>query len=270
LGQPRLILPLIWLRPDGLEADTEDQAVQRLREAQWVDVSELRRSDPGSREYRMHMEELAERLHETVVAVENAPPVAPLAPTSGADIDLPGLDDLVEAADVASTQVAEGLQGLTASLVRFGVDLGELEMPTPGDGALSPQAFRAWATRTAEAMAPNTAELQATVRAAQAGWTALDSAVNDLLRWAETLPPSHRSQGIDDFFRQIEALDAQIGVVLESAEIIELRDGTRAVSTLSRQLRPMAQAVDAVLTFLAEARTGTTAWLRMGGRGTRR
>jgi len=133
-GEPRLILPLLWVAVEGTDVVAADDPVRRaLLDSQYIDVSDVRRLDRGSHEYDVKLENVTNRLRETVLARDRglAVTAAPIeaaaqapshdAPESDVLTALerleelePRFSDAVEAFGHALSSVADALTGSPA------------------------------------------------------------------------------------------------------------------------------------------------------------
>jgi Domain of unknown function (DUF4143)/TIR domain len=262
LDEPGLVLPLLWLPTPSLTSpsdDGDDEVVRRLREAQWVDVTDLRFEEPVSMTYRRRLEDLAGRLHETIGTVDARRLSGDMDPVAGPQPDGPGLDDLLEDAEAAQELVIDGFAALTDALTQVHTNLASLPELPPSAG--SARVLRAWATRTAEVLAPPAEDLDAAVVRTRSGWAALDDAVTGVIRWAEALPPTSRPAGMRDLADQMVALRDEFDAVTAAPGIADLDDSLRVVAAASRRLRPVARAVEASLILVRDLRASTAGWV---------
>lgn len=250
-GRPPLVVPVIWRRPPLEPSD--DLVVERLVEAGEEDVGELRFVEPEAAPYRRRLEQLAVRLHDTISAADVVDDPTPDAP------------ELIDRVDDVAAAVAGEWEVLAAALVRVGVSLDGITVPSD-TGRTSPRAIRAWATRAVELTAPAAAGLDEAVGTMRRRWAELDDAMNGLLAWAGDLPAAQRPPALLETLDQIESLRQASDQLLGAPDIVDLAHHVREVTAASRRLRPVGRAVEAALSLVAEMRAGTVAWLGMRDR----
>lgn len=261
LGQPRLVLPLIWREPPALRAAGDDDLlVAALRKAQWEPVDDLRLRDPGSMEYRTKLEALAERLNQTIVSLDRPQPSVGVTPVAAAEQD--GDDDdlleLVIDVEDRSQQVVHEFGGLEAAAREFDIEMRSLPQLAPAAG---PRQVRVWAGQVAATMEPATAGLQSATRVVRERWTELDERVTQLLRRVDEISSDEQqSTALRDSITELH--DTFSGVADDPA-MTELRSTLARVAAMTRRLRPVAGSVRAALDLMSEMRASTVAWLQL-------
>lgn len=115
LEAEELIMPILFVDVDGLDDDSDDEAVALVAQTQYVDWRKLRLSDETSAEYRQAVNSCAKRLADVSAAYAAREAVLPAAaPEDDDDWDetQPGMMDLV-------AEVEEKLPQWNASITRL-------------------------------------------------------------------------------------------------------------------------------------------------------
>lgn len=260
LGQPRLVLPLVWRRTPRLEEDSDDLVVQQLRRAQWVVVDELRFAEPDSIAYRRIVESLAERLHQTVETMARQPAATPIE-LGNVEMEQETLDELVVEGETAAESVVEGFNVLVTALNRFGEDLAAIAPGTSAQGWSARQA-RDWALEAGREITPSTEALDDAVSDLKKRWIALDRTTTAIVKRADSFVAAS-DQGLTDLFDVIAELGRQFDEILDDPQLVELGSTLRSVAATSRGFRPAAQAAQGSIALINEMRATITAWLGM-------
>lgn len=266
VGQPKLILPLIWQMPAQLgEEGRGDPVVTSLTQAQWLDVVELRYEDPTSSTYRQLVEKIAGRLHETVVALEarrgDLPGQSAVVPASVDDPDqsLGALELMERAEDLVEQELGPQFDALATALVGVSGTLTSVGAPPSSTSARS---VSAWAARAAETLDVPRGKLEQAVTSLRQTWAEFDDVVTGFLRQVDDLPSSHRPA---ELFDQLDELHRQLDEIVEQPELADLRLVLRGVAAMSRRLRPVAVCVESALDLVSQMRASARGWLQLRG-----
>jgi predicted AAA+ superfamily ATPase len=260
MREPRLLLPLVWRKPRELdEAPADDPVTAALRAAQWEDAGdELRYPDPSSGTYRRRLDQLAERLHHTVVAVERrAASRAGLDPSradGGGALAGDLLADFGQFEELADAFPAE-LDKLRAQVAGMSGVMTALGSPPQEPSARS---ARAWANRAAQALAAPAEGLNEALESTRGAWSELDVVISRVVSSISDEPALSGLPGAAEFLAQVRDLPATLDGF--AAGVDEMLGMLAVLARMSRQLRPFAGAVQAAVSLFVEMRAAAQAW----------
>ncbi|MGH9897083.1 MAG: toll/interleukin-1 receptor domain-containing protein, partial [bacterium] len=209
VGEPKLMLPLIWRMPPGLlDAPPDDPVVAALRSAQWEEIGDLRYADPTSGDYRRKLDHLAERLHETALALEAKVAPSDLTEMSANDKG-PELEadlfDAFEKFEEFGGRWPTEIDELLAEVNSVADTLTGLGAPPQ---APSTRVVRAWATRAAEALSEPIGRLDSAVEAVRGTWAELDRTVSHVLAQINSVPALMGQPAVAEFLNGVRGLPA--------------------------------------------------------------
>lgn len=244
VGEPRLLLSLIWIEPPNFEgADRNDPVVKAIKESQYLTGTHLRDLKPGTIEYRQALEQLAARLHQTIE--RRGADAAPLdAPADDSDVfeKMARFEALKEPLQDAVREYGDAFTDLTSTLTAN---------PLPRDDAAAmPAAFM----RIGREMAGPSERLNVASRLLTKTWSEIDEVLADVVAVFSRLPDSAKATLRDP----LEALHGQLSL----PGIEEIGGQLQMLGGVSRHLRPMSDAMRGAIETLVRIRTSAGAWVR--------
>jgi len=238
----RLILPLLWV--DVTHTDVvanNDPVLERIRASQWEDVTNIWQLTPNGPEYTAIVRHAAARLHETIASRDKA------APT---EIEPEGAD-LIELTE----QLTEAQEMLTQAMDRYSKaidEVGELLNTQTSLDLSNPRAAESAFTRLAVVTNEPRHNLDLATNDVNQAWNHLASVIEAIAKM-----PLPDDLG-DEVRRALElAEDALVVPDLEEAE-----QAVRMMSSLSRQLRPLAKTLSGALQVVRSVQASASAWSR--------
>lgn len=122
LNAEDLILPILFVNVEGLDQDSEDEAMALVARTQYVDWRVLRLADENSAEYRKAVNDCATRLAEVSAAYAERQTVLPeeVVDEEHWDESEPGLIDLVASVEDIMPQWNESISNLPEPTARIG------------------------------------------------------------------------------------------------------------------------------------------------------
>ncbi|MEV4738073.1 MULTISPECIES: DUF4143 domain-containing protein [unclassified Microbacterium] len=242
-GEPRLLLPLLWVDIDATDVVPKDDPVrQRLLDTQWIDVKAVRALQPDSIEYEQLVERVAIRLRSTLEA-RNAP-----GKMSEPAAEEPDLIDLVTSMNGHREQLDEAVRAFTSSFDEIGSAFRAEPLPQTADMHAASTVFARIGQRLEE---PSASLIAATEELGEA-WQRVDSDISEFVRLASAFPRATREELSESLAGLSRALD-QPGI--DQMETI-----VNMMSGISRQLRPTGRALGGALQLVRGISGSAQAW----------
>ena len=246
VSDPKRLLSLIWIMPPGFEqADANDPVIKAVRNTQYLQGTHLKDLEPGTREYRKALEVLAARLDETI-----SKPMAQAATTVPERVADTDLVDVMEEFEQLQMPLQLAMQGFGEAFQSVGDAFKDVAPAT----SQSPQALRAAFHQMSVKLSDPARHLQEASSAVAGEWARLDGimgALTELARGAgEPVTSSLREQ--------LLALGAQLN--LPGMDQFEVQ--AAGLGKLSRQLRPVSEALTTGLVTVRRIQEDARAWSR--------
>lgn len=246
-GDPKLLLPLIWVDIARSTVTSEDPVRKKLLASQYIDVTSLRNLEPSDRAYTAKLEEIAERLKETVDAR-----------LEGADLNAgePGVREEVDLLDVFQTiedvraRFDTGLAELKRAFAGIGAAFAAEPLPTaPGS---STTATMATLDRLADRLERPGRDLQAATSVVSETWRTFDNQITALVEMVPRLPP----EIVEPLRENLVGLDQ----ALDFRQLDQMEQMITIMGMLSKRLRPPAQALQSTLRLIRGIQDSAEAW----------
>ncbi len=255
IGEPRLVLPLIWRDTPAMSAGSAtDPVIEALKSVQWLDVSELRLLDPNSAAYRRTLDGIVSRLHDTIQSLAAHIP-ASAVPRPGEDEGAPDvIDTLEEFQDIIDQLLPQGNRWIAALGRTTAAMNAQGPAPTHGSAA----AVRTWATRLAGTLAEPAEELGAETDTVREIWSRLDPVVARVIAVAG----GFRTTMTGDQFAEFRSTLAELEHSFDEFD----DDAAAAIGSAAsgigrvRRLRPFANTVLGALRLYRDMRSSAKAW----------
>jgi hypothetical protein len=242
LGEPRLVLPLIWSAIDGLTiVDSEDPVRRLVSSPQAQDVSGLATLEQKSPERKKRLSELADRLHQTIDSLENPAEKKPSDLSDSGD-GSPGLVDAIARLESECTEFTESLAA-TMDL------LGQAFSAIGGPGQMTPK-LATYRNRLEDPVA----KLTKSSKSLTSSWSDVVSGLNGVLH-DPTFGPQLSSP---DLSGQIFDLAAQLEFQGRDEAVVMLA----SLGRVSRMLRPAITALEAALRAVEAVRVSALSWAK--------
>ncbi len=246
---PQLLLPLIWIDISSSDVVAADDPVRRqLMKSNYVDGTALRRLQRDNPEYEALVENLAERLHQTITA---------RAMTTDASLSVHEAqpDDERDVLEVM-TQFSEHQSSFGASIEEFKDAFGEIGSVFQGRQPLNLSPTYG-AARVMQALGEDLKlpvdSLESATASVGQDWQALDADITRIL---------FASRGLMDDSARKSLFDSLDGIVrsldLPGAENMQAQ--LEAMANFSRHLQPMSRVVGAALRLLEGIQESARAW----------
>ena len=238
----KLLLPLMWVEAHGTPGDP---VWQRIQASEYEDVTTLWQLEPGSTAYVAVVRKLAGRLKQTIDSRTAEPPLT----SAGEDLDAgPDMIDLWAHMEPVAQRVATAVESCHAAVNEVGAVIAE----QPGLTLTNPRAAQGALIRLAhQAEAPRRRLVEATADLT-AAWSDLDALVTKLV--ALPLP--------DEWRLELRTLLGGLTGVFENPGAAGAEQVLKSMSSLSRQLRPLAASYSGLLELARNVAASADAWSR--------
>ncbi len=210
-----------------------------------------RRIDSKSAEYRVFVDEIVHRLHDTIESLAAA--AIPAGPADGTETDDSDILDVFEKFEIHTDDFLDLVNAWTGALNATAETLSG-QNPAPQRG--SARAMRTWVTGVASAMRDGVEDLDIRTKAVRSAWAEVDAMMAEILAF-------HRSAGStagmnDDFRDSVRGLAAEFDAI----DAVELANIEAQIGPLRqvRQLRSLARTWLDALDLFKEMRTAAQAW----------
>lgn len=254
LDAVELILPILFVNVDGLDEESDDEAVALVAQTQYVDWRELRLSDENSAEYRQEVNACAKRLAAVSAAYAARETVLP-AVISGDDDDWdetqPGIVDLVAAVEQKMPRWNESITRLPAPTQLIGELVTEAgDKVRSGDAQGKTLGYRILVARDlADQLKEPTCELQQIGEEYVATLMDIDPGVRAVIALAEEQVDEDQKRAACEMFRSLLRMveSSRSANVAVQALIDSLQSPARQFKDLRRPLKTMRSGLRSVL-----------------------
>ncbi|WIB26184.1 AAA family ATPase [Curtobacterium sp. MCSS17_015] len=253
-GDVRLLLPLQWIdtRATGV-VDPSDPVRKALEDSQYIDVTAVRRSEPGSSDWDDMVEEVVSRLRQSIEARTRllaTPTTAVPGARGGAEPDDSDVDALeaLAALETGQAALAEKVVEFQHDLDALGAAMGSYVPPASQSPTAMIASFRALGDR----LQPSVDALEQTTSALGDEWDSFNGSVQTVLRV---------SAGVPDLELTLKESLSAVADIPEMTELEPMREMLVTFGALSADLRPMSRAVDNALRLYKGIREAATGWL---------
>lgn len=248
-GTPGLLLPLMWVDiENNLNVAIEDPVRQRVLAHQYLDVSAARRIDPSSFEYETLTEDVARRLHESIERRFNAHYAG--APATSAPADGAALLDSFRDLELLAGPFAEEAAAFQQAFEAIGETFSSGPILTgTGDG----DAIQAMKMFSAALEGP-TQDLDRATATLSSAWAEFDTGISRIISLTPQLP-SEVSAPLSQKLREMSN-----SFELEDASMEQFLSAVRAMSMVSKDLRPTAQALERAFNLVKGIQSSAQAW----------
>ncbi|WP_435746238.1 DUF4143 domain-containing protein [Microbacterium sp. PMB16] len=243
VGEPSLLLPLIWVDIDGTDVVPKDDPVrQRILASQYVDVTAIRGVEPDSLEYEQFVERVAARLRSTLVA--RASSTHDDAPGE----DAPDLFDLVAAMNNHREMLDSAVADFAGAFDEIGSALRAEALPQIADTHAASAAF----ARIGGRLEGPSAKLISATESLGTAWGLIDGDISEFVKFSSSMPSDVRN----------EIGESLVGLsrALEQPGLEQMDTVVTMMSGISRQLRPTGRALGGALQLVRGISDSARAW----------
>lgn len=242
-GEQQLLLPLLWVDPHGTVPE-QDPVWKRIFASQYQDVTELRLLDRTHPDYLRRVEELANRLHQSIQSATSRS----LERVTNPPADEPDLLEFLEQIEEAQTRMGGEIESFAAALGDVVAVLSSHQAPANPDRTALVRYFEELGRALNE---PSSALRNATGPLA-ADWQRLDEQVTAIAQLGAAANPAARAELTETF------LGLERGV--EIANLDEVVNMLTQLRTASRHLRPAIDSVLESLDLVRSIQSSARAW----------
>lgn len=267
LDAEELILPILFVNVDGLDEDSDDEAISLVARTQYFDWRELRLSDEDSAEYRQAVNSCAKRLADVSAAYAARQTVLPPTATSEQDDDWdetqPGMMDLVAAVELKLPHWNESITRLPKPTQVIGELVGKAgEKMKAGDAEGKTLGYRILVARDlSEELKEPTSELQQIGEDYVATLMDIDPGVRAVIALAEEQVDESQKEAACEMFQSL--LQMVSASRLANVGVQELIDSLQSPARQFKDLRRPLKAMRAGLRSVLDAQAIYDEWERL-------
>jgi predicted AAA+ superfamily ATPase len=259
LGTEAFILPILW--NDLRKTDADDPIASTLRSHQWVDWTVNKFEERESRDYRLAVNAMAERLAEAVdglSSIVTAPAIDTTAPPTESEVDVL---DLMERAEQAVQQLPQATASWQPALLEAFQTMIEALSNVQTGQPTNPASIRAGLAQAAGGLKGPVAHLEEETAKMRLALNQIDDSVHELLAFAVRQPEVADQLGLTAGLETLRnELPESFG--LDPDQLSTFVNQLTTFGALSRELRAPARTLSDAVVFISDMETMLQNWRR--------
>lgn len=259
-----LVLPMIWTPPKALsDQSSTDSVVQRVRATKYIQAMDARNEPRGSKDYIRVVNEVATALAEILEerSKDDLPPDEDDAPSE----DPRDMIEVLASFEELQSTFEKNAGQFGQAFQNFALGFQQVSTSARPSGTASARDLINWAAQARRTLQQPSEELEIASAKVQTDWERM---TRDLAAFIAIGNDTGQEIPADQLRSLAEDLEAATGSI-PSAELEQMESIARALPRMSRQLKPLADALHEAVSTIRSVTVSADGWLnsiyRTGG-----